>query len=269
MTLANIRIIDMLSKAKIKYLKSLKVSKGRTKSGCFVAEGDKMVHDIIQSNWTITELYAQSHWLEKLGIENKKKIGRIVEIDLQEMKKVSSLISPHNVLAVVKMPELDPTANPPANNLSLALDRIQDPGNLGTIIRTAAWFGIENVYCSNDSVDVYNPKVVQSTMSALLKVNVRYTDLSNLMKWYLKNSLPVYGTFISGKDIFHEDLHSEGLILMGNESSGISTLLQELVTHRIAIPHYPANHGSRIESLNVASATAIVCSEFRRRGKRL
>jgi len=265
MTRANIRIIDMLSNVKIKYLNSLKVNKGRSKSGCFIAEGDKMVQDIIQSDWTITELYARSHWLEKLGVEDKNKIGRIVEIDLQEMKKVSSLINPHNVLAVVKIPELDTKANPPANDLSLALDRIQDPGNLGTIIRTAAWFGIENVYCSNDSVDVYNPKVVQSTMSALLRVNVWYTDLSSLAKWYHKNLLPVYGTFIGGKDIFHEDLHSAGLIIMGNESSGISSLLQKSITHQIAIPHYPVDHSSRIESLNVASATAIVCSEFRRK----
>ena len=255
----------MLSKAKIKYLNSLKVNKGRTKLGCFVVEGDKMVQDIIQSDWTITELYAQSHWIEKLGVEDKNKIGKIVAIDLREMKKVSSLKNPHNVLAIVKIPELDPKANPPVNNLSLALDRIQDPGNLGTIIRIAAWFGIENIYCSNDSVDVFNPKVVQSTMSALLRVNVWYTDLSSLAKWYHKNSLPVYGTLINGKDIFLEDLHSAGLILMGNESSGISTLLQEQVNHRIAIPHYPANHCSRIESLNVASATAIVCAEFRRR----
>ncbi len=265
MTLANIRIIDMLSKSKIKYLNSLKVNKGRTKSGCFVVEGDKMVQDIILSDWTITELYAQSHWLEKFEVENKKKIESIVEIDLQEMKKVSSLISPHNVLAVIKIPEPDPMVNPPVNDISLALDRIQDPGNLGTIIRIAAWFGIENVYCSKDSVDVYNPKVVQSTMSALLRVNVRYTDLSELTKWYHKNSLPVYGTFISGKNIFSEDLHSAGLILMGNESSGISTWLQENVTHRIHIPHFPESHGSRIESLNVASATAIVCAEFRRK----
>lgn len=255
----------MLSKAKIKYLNSLKNNKGRTKSGCFMVEGDKMVEDILQSNWIITELYAQNHWLEELGISDKNKIGRIVEINSGEMKKVSSLVSPHNVIAVVKIPEPDHNTNPPANNLSLALDRIQDPGNLGTIIRTAAWFGIENVYCSNDSVDMYNPKVVQSTMSALLKVNVRYTDLSNLMKWYIKNSLPVYGTFINGEDIFMGDLHSEGLIVMGNESGGISSLLQESVTHRITIPHYPASQDSRIESLNVASATAIVCAEFRRK----
>ncbi len=255
----------MLSKAKIKYLNSLKLNKGRTKSACFVAEGDKIVKDILHSDWTITELYASSHWLEKLGVKEQKKAGRIVEIDFREMKKVSSLKTPHNVLAVVKIPELDTKANPPANDLSLALDRIQDPGNLGTIIRIAAWFGIENVYCSNDSVDMYNPKVVQSTMSALLRVNVWYTDLSGLARWYLKNSLPVYGTFISGSDIFQADLNSAGLILIGNESGGISSSLQELVTQRIAIPHFPANHGSRIESLNAASATAIICSEFRRR----
>ncbi|MEA1896246.1 MAG: RNA methyltransferase [Bacteroidota bacterium] len=228
-------------------------------------EGDKMVQDILQSNWTITELYAQNHWLEKLIASDRNKIGKIVEISFGEMKKVSSLISPHNVIAVVKIPEPDNNADPPANDLSIALDRIQDPGNLGTIIRTAAWFGIENVYCSIDSVDVYNPKVIQSTMSALLKVNVRYIDLLNLMNWYIENSLPVYGTFINGKDMFRGNLHSEGLILMGNESSGISSLLQESVTHRIAIPHYPASQNSRIESLNVASATAIVCAEFRRR----
>lgn len=255
----------MLSKAKIKYLNSLKLNKGRTKSGCFVVEGDKMVRDILQSDWTIKELYAGSHWLEKLGVEEQKKAGRIVGIDFKEMKKVSSLKTPHNVLAVVNMPELDHETNPPANDISLALDRIQDPGNLGTILRTAAWFGIENVYCSKDCVDVYNPKVVQSTMSALLRVNVWYTDLSGLAKWYRKNSLPVYGTFVTGKDIFRENLHSAGLILIGNESGGISSSLQELVTQRLAIPHFPVDQNSKIESLNAASATAIVCSEFRRR----
>ena len=261
---ANIRIIEMLSKAKIKFLNSLKTNKGRTKSDCFVVEGDKIVNDVLHSNWIITELYAESHWLEKLGVEEQKKAGKILEIDFHEMKKVSSLKTPNNVLAVVKIPELDEKTNPPVNDLSLALERIQDPGNLGTIIRTAAWFGIENVYCSKDCVDTYNPKVVQSTMSALLRVNVLYTDLSSLAKWYHKNSLPVYGTFLNGKDIFQEDLHSAGLIIVGNESGGISLSLQELVTQRLTIPHFPIDHKSRIESLNAASATAIVCSEFRR-----
>ncbi len=255
----------MLSKTKLKYLNSLKIKKNRISASCFLAEGDKIVRDILHSGWTITELFASKEWLEKQTGKELAGLEKIHETDQGEIKKISSLKTPQKVLAVVKMPEAESVPEPPHDQLCLALERIQDPGNLGTIIRTAAWFGIEYIFCSPDSVDVFNPKVIQSTMSAILNVKIIYTGLSELAELFIQNSLHVYGTFPRGNNIYKEDLASAGLVLMGNESAGISSGLAKKVTHRLSIPAYSEKQELQIDSLNLASATAIICSEFKRR----
>ena len=181
------------------------------------------------------------------------------------MKKASFLRTPQGVLAVFKQQnhEIDPTI--PEHELCLALDNVQDPGNMGTIIRIADWFGIEHIYCSNGSVDIYNPKTVQATMGAIGRVKIHYTSLPELIK-SLENKAPIYGTFLDGEDIYSSTLSNKGIIVMGNEGNGISEECSNLIKERLLIPNYPKER-STSESLNVSVATAIICSEFRRRAK--
>jgi len=226
----------------------------------FIAEGDRLVEEILGSTLRIKALYHTSVW------------GNIRTSDFEtftisndEMKKISGLTSPSNVLAVVNIPEYSVSTLDFSKTLTIALDEIQDPGNLGTIIRLANWFGIETILCSKDTVDAYSPKVIQSCMGAISKVRVIYCNLPEMI-YNLKNShsLPIYGTYMDGNNIYSEKLSSKGVIIMGNEGNGISPQIEKLITSRIHIPSFSANQ-STVESLNVAMATAIVCSEFRRR----
>ncbi len=254
----------MLSLNKKKYLNLLKQKKYRQEYGFFIAEGDKIVTDLIHSNWEVHEIFTLKKWIDKVD-ENKIPASTIINIiDTNDLKKISSLKTPHNVLAIIKIPDRNTAFSIHPDKLVLILDEIKDPGNLGTIIRTANWFGIKDIICSNDSVDVFNPKVIQSSMSALINVKIWYLDLKKCLEQYKKADLPVYGTFTSGKNIYEETLSSNGVILMGNESKGISPSLESFITHRLTIP--PFNHSKKetIESLNVATATAIICSEFRK-----
>lgn len=252
----------MLSKSLLKQIKSLEQRKFRKESGLFVAEGGKTVQDLIDSGVETRNIIATEEWLKSHKLNTSAEITVVNE---EEMKKASFLRTPQGVLAVFRQLQHDMDLSVPERELCLALDNVQDPGNMGTIIRIADWFGIENIYCSNGSVDIYNPKTVQATMGAIGRVKIHYTSLPSLIN-SLNGKAPVYGTFLDGKDIYGYPLESKGLVIMGNEGNGISEECANLITERLLIPNYPKER-STSESLNVSVATAIICSEFRRRIK--
>ena len=250
----------MLSKNDIKNIKSLEHKKFRTEKGLFIAEGHKTVLELT-GKFSCTLLAATQDWLD---CHRNIPAERIEPVTTDELKRASLLQAPQDVIAVFRIPrneiELADTAQ---NNLVLALDDVQDPGNLGTIIRLADWFGIKDVFCSKGTADIYNPKAVQATMGALARVRVHYTDLKQSIK-ELPDSVPVYGTFLDGEIIYDTKLSANGVIIMGNEGNGITPEIKQSVTHKLYIPNWPKGAPTS-ESLNVAIATAIVCSEFRRR----
>ncbi len=246
-----------LSANQIKYLRSLSQKKFRDEYGVFVAEGEKIVDESLRSDYKVKEVYYE------------KEIGR------DAMSRITNLSSPSPVFAVIEKPNFSPDtlltsiSNSHGGSVSkplfLALDGVKDPGNLGTIIRVADWFGIDAIFAAPGSVEVYNPKVVQATMGAIFRKQVIYTDLADVCRKFSAAGLPVYGTFLDGKNLY-ENLPQEnkcGLIVMGSESFGISPALESLITNKLLIPPYPADSVTS-ESLNVAIATAIICAEFRR-----
>ena len=252
----------MISKNQIKFIRSLELKKNRKQNGLFVAEGPKVVGDLLHADYKARMLFT-----------TKPYPGAELITD-DELHRISFLQHPQEILAVFEMPTLNsqpiPEQSSPTRSLStlnsqlsLALDGIQDPGNLGTIIRIADWFGISTIYCSPETADVYNPKVVQATMGSLAHVQVVYTDLLALVS-QLPPSYPVYGTLLDGENIYQQELTSEGIIVMGNEGNGISQALREHINRRLLIPDFHTGE-LRAESLNVAIATAITCSEFKRR----
>ncbi len=237
------------------------MKKFRTREGVFVAEGPKVVEDLMEV-MRPKRLIATNEW-----INNKQTDG--IEIDIvteEELARLSFLQHPQQVLAVFPIfsnNQSEDYTKELKGKLTLALDSVQDPGNLGTIIRIADWFGIETVICSHETADVYNPKVVQATMGSIARVKVIYTDLQKTLK-HLSESLPIYGTFLNGDNIYKSNLSYEGVIVMGNEGRGISQEVAKLITKKILIPNYPEGRKST-DSLNVAIATAITCAEFRKR----
>ena len=180
------------------------------------------------------------------------------------LSRASLLKTPQEVLAVFEQPHYEFDTNVTDQSLCLALDDVQDPGNLGTIIRIADWFGIEHIFCSSGTADVYNPKTIQATMGAIVRVKLHYCNLPDFLKSASQKNTPIFGTFLDGENIYTQELPANGIIIMGNEGNGISKQIAEMVTHRILIPNYPQGCETS-ESLNVAVATAIVCAEFRRR----
>lgn len=253
----------MLSKNKIKFIQSLERKKVRDEHWVFLVEGNKMVDEALASGFEIELLVGTKNFLYGKQLADKA-IGEIVETDKDSIKKASLLQSPQEALAVVKKSLSSNSEAKCEGQLSLALDCIQDPGNLGTILRIADWFGIKQVICSTDTVDTYNPKVVQASMGAIFRVKTFYTDLPEFLQKEKGNGLPVYGTFMNGKNIYEQKLSKDGILVMGNEGNGISEKIEQLVTEKISIPSF-AENDSGSESLNVAIATAICCSEFRRR----
>lgn len=241
----------MITRAEILDIKSLATKQGREELGAFIAEGEKLVGEIRNSSLRIRRI------LQTKPIFSDGEI-----ISEKEMERISQLKSANSVLAVVETPRHSLTKVNPEKSLVLALDRIQNPGNLGTIIRLADWFGISDIVCSEDTADCFNPKVVQATMGAILRVRVHYT---NLPQWLAnQKNTKIYGTFLEGENIYSAHLDQTGIIVMGNEGQGISNEVAQTVSHKLLIPPYPADRcGS--ESLNVAVATAVICSEFRRR----
>lgn len=252
----------MLSKAKIKLIQSLEQKKKRREERLFVAEGPKVVGDLLPY-FACRLIIAHTGWLEA---NPDAQATEIIEVTDEELRKASFLKTPQEVLALFELPTYPTPQDIASEELCLALDDIQDPGNLGTIIRVADWFGIRHIFCSTGTADAYSPKTIQATMGAIARVQIHYTDLPQYLLDIRKNTpqVPFYGTFLEGNNIYKESLSSHGIIIMGNEGNGISKQIQDIVTHKLFIPNYPEGCTTS-ESLNVAIATAITCAEFRRR----
>jgi len=272
----------MLSQNQIKHISALRVKKYREEYDQFIAEGHKLVMDLIHSDFTIAGLYASADWIiANLPLTGEKKIP-VFETLPREMDRISALSTPSPVLAVVKIPDdkfsnpqipkspnpqILKSPNPHIPELFLALDDIRDPGNLGTIIRIADWFGLSAVYCSENCVDIFNPKVVQATMGSIARVKVHRCNLAETFADIAKSGigLPVYGALLEGESIFSQTLGPNGIILIGNESRGISQELIPFITQKIFIPSFGTSELGKAESLNASVATAILCAEFRRK----
>ncbi|MCI6829645.1 MAG: RNA methyltransferase [Prevotella sp.] len=247
----------MIGKNTIKWVHSLEMKKNRKREQLFVAEGPKVVGDLL-AHYRPRAVFATSEWEGRSSVPSYAEVETVSD---DELRRLSFLQHPQQVLAVFEMGEQGtPSLN--ADRLTLVLDGVQDPGNLGTIIRIADWFGIDNIICSPETADAYNPKVVQATMGSLARVNVSYTPLLPFLS-SLPHGLPVYGTLLDGHDIYGSTLSGGGIIIMGNEGNGISEEVRTHVTHPLLIPNFRQGDGA--ESLNVAVATAITCSEFCRR----
>jgi RNA methyltransferase, TrmH family len=254
----------MLSKNKIKWIHSLEIKKYRETEKLFVAEGQKIVDELLVSSFSTVALYATDRWF-KQNIHQKKHFPIETEVVTEsELQKISFLKTPQEVMAVVRIPEYEFESNPFKNKLSIILDTIQDPGNLGTIIRLADWFGIGNIICSLDTADVFNPKVVQSTMGAIFRVKIYYRPLEQILPELKNMGLPIYGAALDGENIYDTPLSENGIIIMGNESKGLKESFQPFLHKKLFIPNFPIGQ-KNTESLNVGIATAIICAEFRRR----
>lgn len=252
----------MISKAKIKYIRSLELKKNRQREGVFVAEGPKAVGDFLKTRPALFIACTES-WKNSGATSQHPQAAETAIVSHEELCKISFMQHPQEVLALFPIPQNNPHSQPGSEELCLALDDVQDPGNLGTIIRIAHWFGISRIYCSPGTADAYNPKTVQASMGSLAHVNLVYTPLPQLIS-SLPPHYPVYGTLLNGENIYHTHLTPHGLIIMGNEGSGISVDLQSQITQRLRIPNYPPETPTA-DSLNVSVAAAVVCSEFRRR----
>lgn len=259
------KICGMISKNRIKYVRSLEMKKYRKAEGVFVAEGHKLVGDLLDV-FECKYLAATSEWLSahEAWIEQRKNRVEVDEVTDEELRRVSFQETPQQVLAVFRQPIYEVNVDEVVSRqLCLALDDVQNPGNLGTIVRLADWFGIEHIFCSKGCADIYNPKTVQATMGGMAHVQVHYVDLPQMLQG-LAGDIPVYGTFLNGDNMYQKELENRGVIVMGNEGKGVSKEVEAFVTERLYIPNYPAGRETS-ESLNVAIATAIVCAEFRRR----
>ncbi len=251
--------MERISKTQIKLVKSLQLKKHRDETGLFVAEGEKCVEEL-RKGFELVHLFIN-------GEADKREAIHVSQTQLEQM---SGLRTPQGVIGVFKKSEHSDYSEYSENSdLLLVLDGIQDPGNLGTIIRTCDWFGVRTILCSPDTADCYNPKVVQATMGALARVQIHYVDLPSFLK---DTNLPIFGTLLDGRDMYEElkregvnELKSEAIIIMGNEGNGISQAVRPFITHPLRIPSYPKD-AETSESLNVAIATAIVLAEFRRQG---
>lgn len=251
----------MLSKALQKRIASLENKKQRRESGLFVAEGSKTVLDLIAAGIVPEKVIATVNWLA----ENRLNAGvEVIEVELEEMKRISFQQTPQGVMGIFRQPQYETDTTIPQRELCLALDNVQDPGNLGTIIRIADWFGIENIFCSTGTADIYNPKTIQATMGAIGRVRVHYVDLPEMLA-SLKGKAPIYGTFLDGEVVYTKKLEKHGVIVMGNEGNGIGDECSRHITEKLLIPSYPEGRATS-ESLNVSVATAIICNEFRRNG---
>ncbi len=243
---------DEPTKARVAFVRSLRDKRVRDGNGLFVAEGAKLVADLIAGGMEAEAVY----------VAEGAVFGSACMVSSAVMARMSHLKTPSSVLAVMRKrrAEFDPEAW--HDNLVLALDGVQDPGNLGTIIRAADWFGIEHIVCSPSTADLYNHKTVQATMGSMCRVSVHYAPLEPLLRRAAGEGVPVYGTFLDGDDIYAADLSANGLIVMGNEGNGICASVAGIVTRRLLIPSYPPGRPTG-ESLNVGVAAAVVCSLFR------
>ena len=244
-----------MTKAEIQLVRALADKRGRTEHGLFVAEGEKLIGELRTSQLRVRKIFALEGLFAGPEVET---------VAPRDMERLSLLKTAGNSLALVEIPHytLDPAAL--RDRLTLALDDVQNPGNLGTIIRLADWYGIGDIVCSPATADCFNPKVVQATMGAILRVRVHYTPLAPFLREASALGMPVYGTFLEGANIYTTELTPSGIVVMGNEGRGVTPDIAAAVTRKLLIPPYPADRRTT-ESLNVAMATGIVCSEFRRR----
>ena len=254
----------MISKNKSKFITALQKKKNRDDENLFVIEGDKLVREFLNANIRLKILAAKAEFINSLPSEKLKLADETEIVSYEELRQMSSLKTAHNALAVVEKDNSEINHDQVFRQMSVALDGIQDPGNLGTIIRAAAWFGIPSVVCSKESVDVYNPKVIQASMGAILHVKVYYTGLAEFLTEATEKMIPVFGTMLDGDSIYSHRLVEKGVILLGNESKGISAELIPFISDRISIPGKGSSKPG-IESLNVGMAASIVVSEFTRR----
>ena len=250
----------MLTANDIKHIKSLQQRKFRKEYGLFVAEGSKLIEDLLCSNIEINAVYHTTKWSSYQTCKNIP----FTQISEKEMGRISNLSTPPEVIALGYIPIKEVDIGLLKTSLTLVLDTVQDPGNLGTIIRLADWFGITNIICSPTSADAFAPKVIQATMGAIARVNVYYANLEDVILKATSLGIQSYGTFLDGNNIYSSNLSPEGIIVMGNEGNGISHGVEKLISHRLTIPNFSKGNETS-ESLNVAMATAIVCSEFKRR----
>ncbi len=243
-----------MTKAEIQFIRSLSDKRTRDAEHLFIAEGDKLVEEIRNSAFPIRRIYTTRPDIKGEDVEH---------IEKRDMERISQLKTATDTLAVVEQPRYRLDID--SNSLILALDGVQNPGNLGTIIRLADWFGIKDIVCSKECADCYNPKVVQATMGAILRVRVHYVDdLAHLLSSAKTKGMPIYGTLLTGENIYTTNIENRGIIVMGNEGRGLTPECCTTLTHQLLIPPYPADAPTS-ESLNVAMATGIIISEFRRR----
>lgn len=253
----------MIGKNTIKRLNSLSLKKYRNKEQLFLVEGDKMVSEMLHSQFSVSELYCTEEFEAQLH-QNHAALPKTTRVTHDELKKISRLKTPQNSLALCQMPEqasLPQTLNEP---LYLYLDGIQDPGNLGTIVRLCDWFGIHTIFCSGNTVDLYNPKVIQASMGSFMRVKVLECSLSELAQTAKNSGAVIYGAFMEGENVYQSELAPKAILVMGNEGNGIGEATQKFIDRKISIPHF-SDSNSQAESLNVSVATAILCSEFKRR----
>jgi TrmH family RNA methyltransferase len=238
----------VISKNQIKFIKSLSLKKNRVKAQLFVAEGEKIVNELLNSKFEIEHIYAT----KQFSVINSSEKSALTLVSNEELSRISNLTSPNNVLAIVKISQKE---SEKSGGIKLVLDDVNDPGNLGTIIRICDWFGVTQLICSNSTVDCYNPKVVQSAMGSLFKLDIKYLDLAT----YLDNiDTPIYGAYMNGVDVKGQEFPKQAHLIMGNEANGISESISKYITNKVSIK----NIGGNTESLNVAVATSILLHEF-------
>lgn len=252
----------MASKNQIKRFASLQKKKFRERERLFAVEGNRSVQELFACELSVMHILATEAWIQdNQGLSIAE--AEVIPSSPDELAKISSLATAPEVIAIVQIPVLHGLPNA-EKELVLVLDTVQDPGNMGTIIRIADWFGIKHIVCSNETADVFSPKVVQSTMGSMGRVGVHYTELASYITAQKAKGVPVYGTLLSGTDMYAQQLSESGLVILGNEGNGISEPIAELVDTALFIPSYPKGTDT-VESLNVGTAAAIVCAEFRRR----
>ena len=256
----------MLSKSKITFIKSLHQKKFREEELLFIAEGSKVVDELLKSSFVVKTIVATSSYLSSIDHKLLTAVPEVIEVKSSDMERISALTTPQEVLAVVEIPKFILEIADLKGKLTLLLDDVRDPGNFGTIVRIAHWYGVGQIIASLNSVDPFNPKVVQAAMGSLFHVPVYSIGLEGLLSQVkAETDLPVYATVLGGANLFDAPISQEGLIILGNESMGIRTSLQELSSHKITIPSYELQPGNKPESLNVGVSAAIVLSEFRRK----
>lgn len=243
-----------MTKADIQLVRSLADKRGRTEHGLFLAEGGKLIGELRASHLRVRKIYALEGVFEGPEVET---------VTPRDMERLSQLKTPSNSVALVEIPHYRLKTAELRNRLTLALDEVQNPGNVGTIIRLADWFGITDILCSEGTADCFNPKVVQATMGAILRVRVHYLPLAPLLAEAAAGGIPVYGTFLEGENIYESKLAPTGIVVMGNEGRGVTPAVAQCISRKLFIPPWPADRRGS-ESLNVAMATGIVCAEFRR-----